>query len=503
MARIRRSAVPREPAGAVPVFETGAIGMPVTCGLLRPAILLPAGAREWAPERLRMALLHESAHVERGDVATQSMARLACALYWWNPLVWMAWREFLKERERAADDAVLAGGLRASDYAGLLLEMAQAPETAVAASVPMARKSQLEGRLTAILDSGVRRGALGRRAQWAAVAAAVVLAVPFGAVRAQAPAHTAVPDDVQATIRTATAQKDPAMLDRAAEACEAHRELASARAFREAALALHREISGEDSGPYQAELASLGALAGRISNAFKETESYYNKAAALTDRNESAPSLLFLGMRAYGERRDAEAARFLERALNVSRKEDDVAAALTWQAMVSARAGDANRAETLFRRALDQGSNTPAAVTAAELFASFLREQNRAAEAQPFEEQAQAYRKKRVAELSPARSSSEQPSRAGGGTTAPALAAKVEPSYSEAARSAKVQGTVVLTVVVEPDGHAAEVRLAKGVGLGLDEMAEDAVAQWKFKPGAKNGEAVPIAATIEVNFRLM
>ena len=80
---------------------------------------------------------------------------------------------------------------------------------------------------------------------------------------------------------------------------------------------------------------------------------------------------------------------------------------------------------------------------------------------------------------------------------------KIEPSYSVEARAAKVQGTVVLYVVIGTDGKAYDVQLRKGVGYGLDEQALDAITQWTFKPGTRDGMAVPVQATIEVNFRLL
>jgi periplasmic protein TonB len=91
----------------------------------------------------------------------------------------------------------------------------------------------------------------------------------------------------------------------------------------------------------------------------------------------------------------------------------------------------------------------------------------------------------------------------GGGVTAPLLLHKVEPEYSEEARKAKYQGTVLLYIEVSPDGRATNIRVARSLGLGLDEKAIEAVKQWKFKPGAKNGVPVTVAATIEVNFRLL
>ncbi len=93
--------------------------------------------------------------------------------------------------------------------------------------------------------------------------------------------------------------------------------------------------------------------------------------------------------------------------------------------------------------------------------------------------------------------------RVGGGVTAPALLWKKEPEYSEEARKAKHQGTVVLYIEVTPDGKASNMRVVKSLGLGLDEKAMEAVKQWKFQPGKKDGKPVTVAATIEVNFRLL
>ncbi len=93
--------------------------------------------------------------------------------------------------------------------------------------------------------------------------------------------------------------------------------------------------------------------------------------------------------------------------------------------------------------------------------------------------------------------------RVGGGVTAPSLLFKVEPEYSEEARKAKYQGTVLLYIEVDPSGKATNIRVARSLGLGLDEKAMEAVRKWKFKPGYKDGKPVTVAATIEVNFRLL
>ncbi len=91
----------------------------------------------------------------------------------------------------------------------------------------------------------------------------------------------------------------------------------------------------------------------------------------------------------------------------------------------------------------------------------------------------------------------------GGGVTAPSLVFKVEPEYSEEARKAKFQGTVVLYCEVTENGICRNVKVLRALGLGLDEKAIEAVRKWKFRPGVKNGKPVTVAATIEVNFRLL
>jgi len=93
--------------------------------------------------------------------------------------------------------------------------------------------------------------------------------------------------------------------------------------------------------------------------------------------------------------------------------------------------------------------------------------------------------------------------RVGGGVSQPAVIYKVDPEYSEEARKAKYSGTVLLQLVVDVDGKAKSIKVVKGVGLGLDEKAIEAVQKWKFTPGKKNGSAVPVYATVEVNFRLL
>ena len=134
------------------IGEAGA--MPMTWGYYRPRILLPAAAVDWPEDQTDAVMLHELMHVRRADVVLQRCAELARAVFWFNPLAWFAARRLLVEREHACDDAVLNSGVRRSDYAHQLLAMANALRTArgTGLALPMARRSQMTGRLLAILD---------------------------------------------------------------------------------------------------------------------------------------------------------------------------------------------------------------------------------------------------------------------------------------------------------------------------------------------------------------
>jgi HEAT repeat protein len=149
-------------------------------------VVLPARAAEWTEERRQVVLLHELAHVKRRDLVAHGLGRLACALYWFHPLVWRADRRLRAESERACDDLVLACGARASDYASHLLDILTAARGpgAPATALPMARTKEFEGRLLAILDPLRTRQGPGRLPSAALLAG---LAAVFVVVAAAAP----------------------------------------------------------------------------------------------------------------------------------------------------------------------------------------------------------------------------------------------------------------------------------------------------------------------------
>jgi periplasmic protein TonB len=88
------------------------------------------------------------------------------------------------------------------------------------------------------------------------------------------------------------------------------------------------------------------------------------------------------------------------------------------------------------------------------------------------------------------------------GVSTPVVVYKVEPKYTEAAKEAKVQGMVVLNLEVTKEGSADKIAVKEGLAPDLDQNAIEAVRQWRFKPGTKNGEPVRVKAAVEINFRL-
>jgi beta-lactamase regulating signal transducer with metallopeptidase domain len=204
--------------GAIGIAVSDLTSMPIVCGVWRPVIILPRGASEWSPERLRVVLTHELAHIKRGDCFTQAMTRLVCAAYWFNPLVWIASRRLRVEQELACDDFVLSAGTKASAYARHLSGIARGTQPArmsplTAATLAMARRSQIESRLMAILDPTIQRGSdLGARVAGAAMIllVAVVLSAlqprPAGARETVAKAPDATSTDTSAALIAAAHQ---------------------------------------------------------------------------------------------------------------------------------------------------------------------------------------------------------------------------------------------------------------------------------------------------------
>jgi beta-lactamase regulating signal transducer with metallopeptidase domain len=160
--------------------------VPATIGFLRPIIMLPSACMEWDNDARRMVLLHEMAHVRAGDWVFALLGRVTCALFWFHPAAWYIARRLRDECEVACDDRVLTAGIRASDYADLLVMASstlRGTPCVAGAAVGLSARSGLRARLASVLD--VRHDARPMTRRWIGVAATTTLsvAVPMSTVQ--------------------------------------------------------------------------------------------------------------------------------------------------------------------------------------------------------------------------------------------------------------------------------------------------------------------------------
>jgi TonB family protein len=190
--RLIKDARPMNARFRVPLLTSRRIPGPLVAGSLRPKIVLPGDSAEWSPARHRAVLAHELAHIRRRDPAILLMAEAATIVYWFHPLCWFAAARLRLESERACDDAVLRIGLRPSNYAGELLDLARLfnPQPAI----PMAAMSHLESRVRSILNPFVNRSFATRRTWVVATLITCALTAPLTvlSVRAQGPTRQGV-----------------------------------------------------------------------------------------------------------------------------------------------------------------------------------------------------------------------------------------------------------------------------------------------------------------------
>lgn len=178
--------------------------MLATWGLLKPIILLPSGAGDWPSDRVEVVLHHELAHVRRGDWGIALTANVLRAVYWFNPLLWIACRQLRHESERACDDLVLASGISGSDYATHLLAVARqsvAHRHPWSPAIAIAHHSMLEGRVRAMLNTGINREPLTVIARATTVALLVAITVSIGIVSVSGETSQPVRTDISPTSR--------------------------------------------------------------------------------------------------------------------------------------------------------------------------------------------------------------------------------------------------------------------------------------------------------------
>lgn len=233
----RRLGVKQRPA----LLRSDRLASPISWGLFRPTIMLSAGALQ-TPERAKAILAHELAHVARLDWLNLLVARVATALFWFNPLVWILARQAHELREEAADDVVLRGDVDAPSYADMLVQFARGErDMALAAHGVAPARGSLKRRLTRVLDGGARREPA--RPMWVflGLAGAAALALPLAAFTPLASRPPVVLETAGPTAPVPSAPTAPAA-DRSEFELSAAQEAAIE-------LAVEAELAETDAGP--------------------------------------------------------------------------------------------------------------------------------------------------------------------------------------------------------------------------------------------------------------
>jgi len=388
------------------VLLHGALPGPMTCGVLHPSVVLPLDAQTWEAEDLNRAIVHELEHVRRGDWVSHCLARALCAVYWFHPLVWIAWRQLALEAERSCDDAVL-GRSEATAYADQLVSLAQqlslAKMPAKSPLLAMANRADLAARVGAVLDTRRRRGRAGALPVALACAAAAVLVLTMSPLRmVAAPQSAATAPMPRFSANTMLVIVNVTVSDKSGKSLEG--------------LSANDFVLTEEGVPQTIRVFEFQGAQDSVS-------SYYILGYYTTNLNVDGQF----------------------RKIAVTGKADTMA-------KLNYRAGYYGKSLGAAGVVIGDGGGDRS--------------------------------------LSP-------------DITPPVVIYKKEPEYSEEARKAKYQGTVVLYVDLDASGQVTKVTVNRSLGLGLDQKAVEAVSQWQFKPGMQAGKPVAMRAQVEVSFRLL
>lgn len=455
--RLARRSAPADCAmeGAILVRDGAEIPVPMAWGLWRPVVLLPLAAREWPPERLRSALLHEETHIRRGDLWIQVLSQAVCSAYWFHPLVWLAARQLRRERERACDDAVLRAGVGAPEYAGHLMDLARMLSGRRVHAPAMAENSDLESRVRALLDRRRDRRPLSLQAAAVMACAALAVLPPMAALHAEprrtppppAPPVLAPPPvtplPLPAPVRPAAAPPPRVRLLAQAPALQPPATPLPDRFVNTQVPAINGPISGVVLDPTGAVVPgcqviarSLDGRGGDVTAAVGRTN-----AAGRYSFDSLAPGRYLLQFEVPGFK-------------PVLIMAQDNAPQYVW---------------------LTVGATSESVVVGAP--------------------------KPAVTGVAPA--PGPQRIRVGGNVQPSRLISRTDPVYPPELQQLGIEGTVMIRAIISKTGEPSNLQVISiGIDPRLARAALDSVSQWRYQPTLLNGQPVETETTITVDFKL-
>ncbi|HEU5020795.1 MAG TPA: M56 family metallopeptidase [Bryobacteraceae bacterium] len=463
----------------VEIMISNDVAGPVTFGWREPAILLPARFPSLSAAMREAILCHELAHVERRDWLSMLAEELLRAVLWFHPAVWWVIGEIHLAREQAVDESVLETTQAREPYMDALLAMAgvaPAPGADLAPAPMFLRKRHLKKRLVAIVKEVRMKRVSATRLACATGAAMMTILAAGWVVTGMFPLAAApryANDGAGVTVNTASSR----LLHRAPVAYPGEALAKGIEGTVVAQLRLNPDGEVADaailSGPQELRKAVLESV---LAWHFEKSEAASPQTISVTF-DKPVPTLAQTPPPAAAP--PSTSAKIRRIVINdlPAEMQDSLHSTLP----------------------VHEGDDwSPAALAAinrtARSFDSHLRTSVHRDRQGEFDI---------AIGLPPTMEIESDVMQVGNGVTTPTLISKVEPQYTEQARAAKYQGSVLLSTVIGVDGRAANLKVVKSLGMGLDESAIKAVQQWRFRPGTKAGLPVKVQAQIEVNFRTL
>jgi TonB family protein len=524
--------------GRIALMQNDSIAAPITWGLLwgmfRPVILVPPGFGQLRPESRHAILCHELAHIQEHDFFFRVLAEIARSLLWFQPLMWIASRQLREEQELACDDCVLAAGGKPSVYAKLLLDWELQPGAESLFAAGMAQRSSLKRRICALLDRDVQRSRVGAPRALATWFLGLATALPLAAIGftsaippappapmtrvpaapswqtpamlpppkprmrlaqalpastplpAQTPSPTPLPRAASANVRTvpaplplilsntSLAMVDVIVTDPAGKVVEG--------------LDANDFIVKEDGNPQAIKVFEFQ----KVDDPSRNISSYYVLGYYAGPKGDGLYRRIAIALKGNPTAKlQYREGRYADKTLN-SDTVNNIGAHFT---VADGSTGAINEEVVQLNKRIDS----------LELTLEQLRRTYRETypEIRNLVNQLELLKKRRDDAMFTQENQKAPNTYIGSATRPPAVMFEQDPEYSEQARKAKYSGTVALLVEVGASGQVTGVTVIHSAGMGLDEKAVEAIAQWKFRPGSKDGNPVATQLQVNMNFRLL
>jgi len=520
------------PGCGVTLLLSDDVASPVTFGWRDPVVLLPANFRE-LPETMQDAILcHELLHVDRRDWLFTIAEEMVRAVLWFHPAIWWVIGEIQLAREQTVDQAVIETTRARGPYVDALLLMAGASLEGASGQLELApapmflRRRHLKRRLMEVVKE-VRMATISKTRMVCAMSAAVAIVAGVCWLATGAFPLLAAPQVVNDAAGVAVNMNGSQLMHRTSVAypADALAKGVEGTVVVQLKLDANAEVSDATvlSGPDELRKAVLQSV----------LSWHFDRSAASTTRTvnidfvkpaTTAPGGLVVPAQVvtpFGPGRQF-AVGASGRMMAPPPPPPPPSASGKLDHIEVAGLSDTARAQLLSSLPVQEGgewnAQTFTAVReAASRFDSHLTVGLRSVNgeltlhigvlnsgATPLATPANGGMGFGMAGAVPP-ASPDLPGgvySVGNGTSPPTVLTKVDPDYSEQARNAKYSGSVMLSIVVNTDGRADNIKVIKSAGMGLDEKAIEAVQQWVFQPGMNHGVPVNVRAQIEVNFRL-